>query len=202
MVKLIVNGEEREINPKDYQNFGELLDKLQSEFKNKVLSKVVVNGKEVPMIHVDELRKAIIDEEGLTIELEYKPVKEFLLSMLDNIIKYLDKVLSLLPKVSEDMIADTEKGYNAIRDLSEGLSAVEDLRKNTEKISNLSPKDIGMAEERETEVVEILKSFMDSLEKRDVIELSDIIEYQLPKVLKYYKEYFEKVRDLMKQKLS
>lgn len=202
MVKLVINGEEREINPKDYKNFGELLDEIQKEFKDKVLAKVVVNGKEVPMIHIDELRGAILDEEGLTIELEYKPLKEFLLDMLQNIIKYLDNVLSLLPKVSEDMIVDTEKGYNAIKDLSEGLSAVEDLRKNTEKISNLSPKDVGLSEEQEGEVVGILKDFVDSLEKRDIIELSDIIEYQLPKVLKYYKEYFGKVKDILEQQAS
>ncbi len=202
MVKLVINGQEREINPKDYKNFGELLDEIQKEFKDKVLAKVVVNGKVVPMIHIDELRGAILDEEGLTIELEYKPLKEFLLDMLQNIIKYLDNVLSLLPKVSEDMIVDTEKGYNAIKDLSEGLSAVEDLRKNTEKISNLSPKDVGLSEEQEGEVVGILKDFVDSLEKRDIIELSDIIEYQLPKVLKYYKEYFGKVKDILEQQAS
>ena len=202
MVKLVINGQEREINPKNYKNFGELLDEIQKEFKDKVLAKVVVNGKVVPMIHIDELRGAILDEEGLTIELEYKPLKEFLLDMLQNIIKYLDNVLSLLPKVSEDMIVDTEKGYNAIKDLSEGLSAVEDLRKNTEKISNLSPKDVGLSEEQEGEVVGILKDFVDSLEKRDIIELSDIIEYQLPKVLKYYKEYFGKVKDILEQQAS
>ncbi len=199
MVKLIVNGEEREINPKNYKNFGELLDELQKEFKDKILSKLVINNKEIPLAHIDQLRPAIIDEDNLTIELTFEPMKQFLIDMLEDIIKYLDKVIGLLPKVSEDMIVDTEKGYNEIRDLSEGLSAVEDLRKNTEKLSKLSPADVGIKEEEQQEVVGILQNFVNSLENKDIIDLSDLLEENIPKVLGFYKNYFQKVKQMLEE---
>jgi len=202
MVKLIVNGEEREINPKNYKNFGELLDELQKEFKDKILSKLVINDKEIPLAHVDKLRPAIIDEDNLIIQITFEPMKLFLIDMLDDIIKYLDKVIGLLPKVSEDMIVDTEKGYNEIKDLSEGLSAVEDLRKNTEKLSKLSPADVGIKEEEQQEVVGILQNFVSSLANKDIIDLSDLLEENIPKVLEFYKSYFQKVKQMLEENAS
>jgi len=202
MVKLIVNGEEREIDPKSYKNFGELLDELQKEFKDEILSKLIINDKEIPLAHVDQLRPAIIDEDNLTIELTFEPMRLFLIDMLGNVIEYIDKVISLLPKISEDMIVDTEKGYNEIKDLSEGLSAVEDLRKNTEKLSKLSPADVGMKEEEQQEVVGILQNFVSSLSNRDIIDLSDLLEENIPKVLEFYKNYFQKVKQVLEENAS
>ena len=201
MVKLIVNGEEREIDAKNYRNFGELLDEIKKEQEGKVLARLVINGNDIPISRIDELLRATLDEEGLTIEMEFKPMKEFLIDTLEEVIKYVDNVISLLPKVSENMIVDTDRGYKAIKDLTDGLTAVENLRENTVKVSRITPKDVGM-ESREDEVVEILKKFADGLEKRDIIDLSDIIEGQLPKVLNYYKEYFTKVLEILKSRVS
>ncbi len=197
MVRLVVNGEEREVDAKSYENFGQLLDELQKEQQGKVLAKLVVNGNEVPLSKVDELRGATIDEEGLTIEIEFKPLKEFLIDTLEEVVKYVDNVINLLPKVSEEIIVDTNKGYKAIKDLTDGLTAVENLRENTVKVSRITPSDVGM-KDREDEVVQILKNFVDGLERSDIIDLSDIIEQQLPTVLNYYKEYFTKVLEILK----
>ncbi len=193
----MVNGEEREVDAKSYENFGQLLDELQKEQQGKVLAKLVVNGNEVPLSKVDELRGATIDEEGLTIEIEFKPLKEFLIDTLEEVVKYVDNVINLLPKVSEEIIVDTNKGYKAIKDLTDGLTAVENLRENTVKVSRITPSDVGM-KDREDEVVQILKNFVDGLERSDIIDLSDIIEQQLPTVLNYYKEYFTKVLEILK----
>jgi len=193
----VVNGEEREVDAKSYENFGQLLDELQKEQQGKVLAKLVVNGNEVPLSKVDELRGATIDEEGLTIEIEFKPLKEFLIDTLEEVVKYVDNVINLLPKVSEEIIVDTNKGYKAIKDLTDGLTAVENLRENTVKVSRITPSDVGM-KDREDEVVQILKNFVDGLERSDIIDLSDIIEQQLPTVLNYYKEYFTKVLEILK----
>ncbi len=201
MVKLIVNGEEREIDAKSYGNFGELLEEIKKEQEGKVLARLVINGNEIPISRIDELLRATLDEEGLTIEMEFKPMREFLIDTLEEVIKYVDNVINLLPKVSENMIVDTDKGYKAIKDLTDGLTAVENLRENTVKVSRITPKDVGM-ESREDEVVEILKKFADGLERKDIIDLSDIIEGQLPKVLNYYKEYFTKVLEILKSRVS
>lgn len=201
MVKLIVNGEEREIDAKDYNNFGELVEELKKEYSDKVLSKVVVNGNEIPLSKVDDLLGATIDEEGLTIEIEFKSIKEFLVDTLEEVVKYVDNVINLLPKVSEDMIVNSQKGYKAIKDLTDGLTAVENLRENTIRVSKITPDDVGM-KDREDEVVGILKNFMEGLERSDIIDLSDIIEQQLPTVLNYYKEYFSKVLEILKSKAN
>ncbi len=201
MVKLIVNGEEREIDAKDYSNFGELMEELKKEHSNKVLSKVVVNGNEIPLSKVDDLLGATIDEEGLTIEVEFKNIREFLVDTLEEVVKYVDNVINLLPKVSENMIVNSQEGYKAIKDLTDGLTAVENLRENTIKVSKITPSDVGM-KDREDEVVGILKNFVGGLERSDIIDLSDIIEQQLPTVLNYYKEYFSKVLEILKSKTN
>ncbi len=201
MVKLIVNGEEREIDAKDYSNFGELMEELKKEHSDKVLSKVVVNGNEIPLSKVDDLLGATIDEEGLTIEVEFKNIREFLVDTLEEVVKYVDNVINLLPKVSENMIVNSQEGYKAIKDLTDGLTAVENLRENTIKVSKITPSDVGM-KDREDEVVGILKNFVGGLERSDIIDLSDIIEQQLPTVLNYYKEYFSKVLEILKSKTN
>lgn len=201
MVKLIVNGEEREIDAKDYSNFGELMEELKKEHSDKVLSKVVVNGNEIPLSKVDDLLGATIDEEGLTIEVEFKNIREFLVDTLEEVVKYVDNVINLLPKISENMIVNSQEGYKAIKDLTDGLTAVENLRENTIKVSKITPSDVGM-KDREDEVVGILKNFVGGLERSDIIDLSDIIEQQLPTVLNYYKEYFSKVLEILKSKTN
>ena len=201
MVKLIVNGEEREIDAKDYKNFGELMDELKKEHADKVLSKVAINGNEIPLSKVDTLFGATIDEEGLTIEVEFKNIREFLVDTLEEVVRYVDNVINLLPKVSENMIVNSHEGYKAIKDLTDGLTAVENLRENTIKVSKITPSDVGM-KDREDEVVGILKNFVEGLESSDIIDLSDIIEQQLPTVLNYYKEYFSKVLEILKSKTS
>ncbi len=202
MVTLIVNGIERKINPADYENFGHLLDVLQKEMPNKVLTALKINGKDIPLVYVDELKAAKLDENNLTIEMEYSSVKDFLITTLKDIIAYIDKVIDLLPEVSEKMVVDTEKAYKDVQDLSEGLSAIQELQSNTSKMSGVSMEETGITEEEQEEAVNILKKFVDNLENRDVIELSDALEYEIPKVLKLYRRYFEKVRELLMQRGS
>ncbi len=201
MVKLIINGEEREVDAKSYSNFGELVEELKKEYNDKVLSKLVVNGNEIPLSKMDNLLDATIDEDGLTIEVEFKNIKEFLVDTLEEVVRYVDNVISLLPKVSENMIVNSREGYKAIKDLTDGLTAVENLRENTIKVSKITPSDVGM-KDREDEVVGILKNFVGGLERSDIIDLSDIIEQQLPTVLNYYKEYFSKVLEILKSRTS
>ena len=120
---------------------------------------------------------------------------------LEDVVSYIDNVVKLLPGVSESMIVDTQKGYRAVKDLTEGLSAVESLRENTIKASGIVPDDVGM-KSREDEVMGILRDFVDSLEKNDIIELSDMIEKELPKVLSYYRDYFSRVLEILKARES
>jgi len=198
-MKLVVNGEVREIDGSKYENFNQLLRELQSEFKGMVLSSLKINSREIPMSRLDELKPAKIDEGVEEIEMEFKPIREFLVDTLEEVIKYVDNVINRLPKVSEDMIVDTQKGYKAVKDITDGLNAVESLRENTIKASGIVPEDVGM-KGREEEVMGILRNFVANLEKNDIIELSDMIENQLPKVLRYYRDYFSKVLEILKSK--
>ncbi len=200
-MRLIVNGEERSFNPESYENFGQLLSEIEKENEGKVLSRLVINGKEIPLSQIDRLRDARIDEGVESIEMEFEPLRKFLVKTLEEVVKYVENVIKLLPKVSEDMVVDSSKGYRSVKDLTEGLSAVESLRENTMKISGITPGDVGISD-REGEVAQILKDFVDNLERRDIIELSDLIERELPKVLEYYRDYFSKVLEILKERES
>jgi hypothetical protein len=189
MVKVVVNGEEKLFNAQDFENFSALLKTIVTE--GKVLKSLKINGKEIPVAYVEELKSAKLDEE-LLIEIETQDAVSFLKETLQDVLGYIRHVKELLPQVANSIITGNEAGWKAIKDLSEGLAAVENLRSSTNQITKLNESELALTTER-NEVSNILREMLEALDKRDVFEISDVVENKIPIVLDYYIEYFTKV---------
>ena len=197
MITLIVNGNTEVFEALKYENFGELLDEVVKKFKGMVLKEIKINDKEIPVNRVEELRNAVLDEE-LKIEMEFAPLQDFFASTLDDVIEYIDNISRLLDKVSSKVLIGEDEGFNNIKNLAEGISAMENLRVNAIKITGLSPSDFEGKVTGE-QVTSILSDFVNALEVRDLIELSDLLEEKIPLVLEYYKNYFKNVLNFLRQ---
>jgi hypothetical protein len=189
MVKVVVNGEEKLFNAQDFENFSALLKTIVTE--GKVLKSLKINGKEIPVAYVEELKSAKLDEE-LLIEIETQDAVSFLKETLQDVLGYIRHVKELLPQVANSIITGNEAGWKAIKDLSEGLAAIENLRSSTNQITKLNESELALTTER-NEVSNILREMLEALDKRDVFEISDVVENKIPIVLDYYIEYFTKV---------
>jgi len=189
MVKVVVNGEEKLFNAQDFENFSALLKTIVTE--GKVLKSLKINGKEIPVAYVEELKSAKLDEE-LLIEIETQDTVSFLKETLQDVLGYIRHVKELLPQVANSIITGNEAGWKAIKDLSEGLAAIENLRSSTNQITKLNESELALTTER-NEVSNILREMLEALDKRDVFEISDVVENKIPIVLDYYIEYFTKV---------
>ena len=189
MVKVILNGVEKEFSAENFENFDALLKTVVLE--GQVLKALKINSKEVPVSFVDELRSAKVDEEIL-IEIETQDAISFLKDTLKDVLGYIRNVKALLPQVASNVITGNEAGWKAIKDLAEGLSAMENLRNSTNQITKLNESELALFTERK-EVAEILKELLSSLDKKDVFEISDLVENKIPVVLDYYIDYFSKV---------
>jgi hypothetical protein len=189
MVKVVVNGEEKLFNAQDFENFSALLKTIVTE--GKVLKSLKINGKEIPVAYVEELKSAKLDEE-LLIEIETQDAVSFLKETLQDVLGYIRHVKELLPQVANSIITGNEAGWKAIKDLSEGLAAIENLRSSTNQITKLNESELALTTER-NEVSNILREMLEALDKRDIFEISDVVENKIPIVLDYYIEYFTKV---------
>ncbi|MCX7653505.1 MAG: hypothetical protein N2Z58_02355 [Fervidobacterium sp.] len=193
MVRVIINGKEEMHNANDFENFGDFLRRMIPA--GKVLKSLKVNDKLVPISYVDELKGAKIDEDIL-IEMEIVNTVEFLKDTLKDVLGYINNVKTLLPRVSNNIIIGNEDGWKAIKDLSDGISAMENLRNSTNQITKLPESELGMSITLE-EVTSTLRELLAALDKKDNLEISDIVENKIPRVLDFYIEYFSKVLEAL-----
>ncbi|MEJ5257598.1 MAG: hypothetical protein WHS64_05040 [Fervidobacterium sp.] len=189
MVKVILNGIEKEFESGLFESFGELLKSVLPE--GHVLKTLRINSKDIPVAFVDELKGARLDEE-LLIELETQDTMSFLKETLNDVLGYIKHVKTLLPQVASSILTGEEAGWKAIKDLAEGLSAMENLRNSTIQITKLSDNELALGTNK-SDVTLILKELVEVLDRRDNFEISDVIENKIPDVLDYYIEYFSKV---------
>ena len=199
-MKLVVNGREKEISIEDFKTLGELIEKVRKDQKSQVLKSVILNGEEIPLSKLEEFNEIPLKEDT-TVELVFTSLRLFLLEALEEVISYIDKVVGLLPRVSKSVISGSPEGYRSINDLAEGLNAMETLRVDTMKISGLRPEELELAN-REKNVVKILNDFVNALNNKDIVEISDMIESEIPKVFSYYKEFFTKAKQILEMKES
>ncbi|ANQ54016.1 hypothetical protein XJ44_06210 [Thermosipho affectus] len=197
MIKLVVNGKVEKFESSKYANFGELLDKVSMNLKGMVLSEVKINKKLVPISRIDELRNAILDDE-LEIEMNFVPLQEFFITTLSDVIEYIDNITNLLGKVSDNILLGDNEGFSNIVDLAEGISSMENLRVNSMKMTGFSPSDFQLKVDG-NEVADILRNFVEALESKDLLELSDLLKEKIPVVLDYYKSYFQNILKTLKQ---
>ncbi|HOT32297.1 MAG TPA: hypothetical protein PLP09_09040, partial [Petrotogaceae bacterium] len=168
-----------EIETTDYKNF----DSLVKEYINKtggVLTKILINEKEVPMKFYDEIKTSFF-EGGEVIELEFSDRNYVLMNLFESGKDYIDKIKQSLDSVSKQALLDSEQSHEMLQAVAEGFQAMINIIMIAEN-QMFFGKAIHTPEQLE-KIKKVVSQIVISQEKKDSVDLSDIIDFDLPQTL-------------------
>ena len=187
-----------EIETTDYKNF----DSLVKEYINKtggVLTKILVNEKEVPMKFYDDIKTSFF-EGGEVIELEFSDRNYVLMNLFESGKDYIDKIKQSLDSVSKQALLDSEQSHEMLKAVAEGFQAMINIIMIAEN-QMFFGKAIHTPEQLE-KIKKVVSQIVISQEKKDSVDLSDIIDFDLPQTLETFREIFETAEREMKKEKS
>ena len=190
-------GEERKEG-----NLKEALDRIKEELKEKnlVVTKVLVDGKEIPLLQEVVWKERAVSEIEKVEVSSANPRELTIAGVLDS--------LTILPKINESLreavrliqTGSQEKGLNLLAEALEGLNWFNVVIQGVEKVlgielSSFSIKGVDLLKKRE-ELAEILRKALSSFQNRDFVNLGDLIEYELAPQIE---SWLEVIPDLIKE---
>jgi len=187
-----------EIETTDYKNF----DSLVKEYINKtggVLTKILVNEKEVPMKFYDDIKTSFF-EGGEVIELEFSDRNYVLMNLFESAKDYIDKIKQNLDSVSKQALLDSEQSHEMLKAVAEGFQAMINIIMIAEN-QMFFGKAIHTPEQLE-KIKKVVSQIVISQEKKDSVDLSDIIDFDLPQTLEIFRKIFETAEREMKKEKS
>ncbi len=199
MIKAAVNGKIYEFEKKDYANFGEFFE--EKKIQGMVLSKVVVNGNEISVSKIDELLKATF-EGNEDIMLEFEDMIPFTLNLIDELFGFLDGFKKALPGFAGSLMIGNEKAIGGLTDFQSGIKSLETMKDNLYSLTGMDDGDTPGMVEKHKGIVEALDRMNQALQKKDWLELSDLIEYEFIEKLDYYDEVFMKAKEILNSRRS
>src|SRR6056297_3543263 len=100
MITVTVNGESNQFDDKKYPTFKDFYD--ENKLEGKVLSRLVINEKEVPVSKLDDIFSATF-EGGETVEMTFEELIPFTLDLLSNLMEYFEKFENALPAFAKNI---------------------------------------------------------------------------------------------------
>jgi len=186
------------IETSDYKDF----DSLVKEYINKtggVLTKIIINEKEVPMKFYDEIKTSFF-EGGEVIELEFSDRNYVLMNLFESGKDYINKIKQNLDSVSRQALLDSQQSHEMLQAVAEGFQAMINIIMIAEN-QMFFGKAIHTPEQLE-KIKKVVSQIVSSQEKKDSVDLSDIIDFDLPQTLETFKEIFENAEKEMKKEKS
>ncbi|HQH33456.1 MAG TPA: hypothetical protein PLA84_07990 [Petrotogaceae bacterium] len=186
------------IETTDYKDF----DSLVKEYINKtggVLTKILINEKEVPMKFYDEIKTSFF-EGGEVIELEFSDRNYVLMNLFESGKDYINKIKQNLDSVSKQALLDSEQSHEMLQAVAEGFQAMINIIMIAEN-QMFFGKAIHTPEQLE-KIKKVVSQIVISQEKKDSVDLSDIIDFDLPQTLETFREIFETAEREMKKEKS
>ncbi|HQI79112.1 MAG TPA: hypothetical protein PK845_06415 [Petrotogaceae bacterium] len=186
------------IETTDYKNF----DSLVKEYINKtggVLTKILVNEKEVPMKFYDDIKTSFF-EGGEVIELEFSDRNYVLMNLFESGKDYINKIKQNLDSVSKQALLDSEQSHEMLQAVAEGFQAMINIIMIAEN-QMFFGKAIHTPEQLE-KIKKVVSQIVISQEKKDSVDLSDIIDFDLPQTLEIFRKIFETAEREMKKEKS
>jgi|GEM_PF-900030 len=186
------------IETTDYKDF----DSLVKEYINKtggVLTKILINEKEVPMKFYDEIKTSFF-EGGEVIELEFSDRNYVLMNLFESGKDYINKIKQNLDSVSKQALLDSEQSHEMLQAVAEGFQAMINIIMIAEN-QMFFGKAIHTPEQLD-KIKKVVSQIVSSQEKKDSVDLSDIIDFDLPQTLETFKEIFENAEKEMKKEKS
>ena len=199
MIVALVNGEEIKFEDTKYKTFKAFYD--ENKLDGKVLSKLVINENEVPVSKLDDIFTATF-EGGEHIEMTFEELIPFTLNLLSNLMEYFEKFENALPAFALNINSGSTESIDGLKNLQEGLKALEVMKTNLFALTGTSEEDYTECTTEKNKLQETLGNMNQSIFNKDWKELSQLIEYELPEALNYYKNLFRKSAEILKQKKS
>ena len=199
MITALVNGEKIQFEDNKYKTFKEFYD--DNKLEGKVLSKLVVNEKEVPVSRLDDIFSATF-EGGESVEMTFDELIPFTLNLLANLMEYFEKFENALPAFAQNIQSGSTESIDGLKNLQEGLKALEVMKTNLFALTGTSENDFSELQNEKNKLQQTLGSINESIFNKNWDELSKLIEYDLPEAIKYYKILFKKSGEILKQKKS
>ncbi|MFW6248811.1 MAG: hypothetical protein ACOC4J_03470 [Bacteroidota bacterium] len=199
MITATINGEIKQFDDKKYKTFKEFYD--ENKLDGKVLSKLIINGKEVPVSKLDDIFSATF-EGGELIEMSFEDLIPFTLNLLSNLMEYFDKFENALPAFAKNISSGSSQSIEGLKNLQEGIKALEVMKTNLFALTGTNEGDFSELQSEKEKLQDTLGKMNQRIFDKNWTELSQLIEYDLPEAIRYYKILFKKAADILNQKKS
>lgn len=199
MIKATVNGKVFEFDKEDYENFGDFFE--QKKIPGMVLSKIEVNENEVSISKIDDLLKATF-EGNENIVLEFVEIIPFTLNLIDELFVFLGNFKKALPDFASSLMSGDSKAISGLTNLHEGIKSLEAMKDNLYSLTGIDDSDLPGFKEKHDEILNVLNGMNDSIQRKDWLNVSDLIEYEFVDKLSYYDEVFTKTREILDSRKS
>lgn len=191
----IINQTE-DISKEKYENFDVMVKNYIDE-TNGVLTNIKINGKEIPLNYYDEIKNAFF-EGGETVELEFLSKKEVLKDLVSQGFEYIDKLQSNLENISKEVLMNTEEGHKMLNSIAEGFEALLNILSQTVEHTNnklYNDKDL-------EKIKEVVTAIVNAQQDQDYLEVSDIIDFDLPEVITIFESGFKEADRILNEKAN
>ena len=199
MITATINGEKKQFDDKQYHTFKDFYD--ENKMEGMVLSKLVINEKEVPVSKLDEIFNATF-EGGELIEMSFEELIPFTLNLLSNLMEYFKKFENALPAFAKNISSGSQQSIEGLKNLQEGLKALEIMKTNLFALTGTNEQDFSELQPEKEKLQDTLGKMNQSIFDKQWHELSQLIEFDLPESIIYYKILFKQSAEILKQKKS
>jgi Mg2+ and Co2+ transporter CorA len=175
----------KDIPKEEYENFDTMVKSYIDETQG-VLTNIKINGKEIPLNYYNEIKGAFF-EGGETVELEFSSKKEVLKDLINQGFEYIEKLKTNLENISKEVLMNTEEGHKMLNSIAEGFEALLNiLSQVTENTDNKLYSDEDLKK-----IKDVVTTIVKAQEDQDYLEVSDIIDFDLPEVIDVFEKGFK-----------
>ncbi len=198
-INLTISGiisETKDIPKEEYDNFDTMVKNYIDETQG-VLTSIKINGKEIPLNYYNEIKGAFF-EGGESVELEFSSKKEVLKDLIKQGFEYIDKLQTNLENISKEVLMNTEEGHKMLNSIAEGFEALLNI---LSQVTEYTENKLYNEEDLE-KIKDVVTTIVKAQEDQDYLEVSDIIDFDLPEVIKIFEQGFKEADRILNGKTN
>lgn len=195
-INLSISGiinEKKEIPKEEYKNFDTMVQSYINETRG-ILTNIKINGKEIPLNYYNEIKGAFF-EGGETVELEFSSKKDVLKDLITQGFEYIEKLEMNLENISKEVLMNTEESHKMLNSIAEGFEALLNILSQVTKFT----EDKLYTDEDLEKIKEVVTTIVKAQEDQDYLEVSDIIDFNLPEVIKIFEKGFKEADRILNE---
>lgn len=195
-INLSISGiinEKKEIPKEEYKNFDTMVQSYINETRG-ILTNIKINGVKIPLNYYNEI-KGTFFEGGETVELEFSSKKDVLKDLITQGFEYIEKLEMNLENISKEVLMNTEEGHKMLNSIAEGFEALLNILSQVTKFT----EDKLYTDEDLEKIKEVVTTIVKAQEDQDYLEVSDIIDFDLPEVIKIFEKGFKEADRILNE---